>query len=237
MKQTFLAAFILLLFSSCKGQQDNGKTNNQAYVISEIPEKDDFLKLTDHEKAVDSIFGGYDRTVDSLLMKDDRLKANLLLQKRSFIDNRGRIYLQAYENGKPTKVDSAFYRGMPAPCECLVKKDTVLVSMGIGFFGGMAFNVAISKDNFQSSYYLYIDDVKPYKASLKDSFSNELTVKSKYQYLILDKQPTFQEGQQLSGYLTMTSQDYYENSYGEKLDTNYVSGKIQFTCTAKRKLE
>ncbi len=237
MKQTIIATLIILLFNSCSGQQDNGKTNNQTYIISEIPDKEDFLKLTDHEKAVDSIFGDYDKTVDSLLLKDDRLKGNPLLQKRAFLDNRGRIYLQAFENGKPAKVDSAFSRGMPAPCECQVKKDTVFVSMGIGFFGGMGFNVAVFKNSFQSSYYLYIDDVKPYKGNLKDSFSNDLTVKSKYQYLILDNQPTFQEGQQLSGYLTMTSQNYYENSYGNHLDTNYVVSKIYFTCSTKRKLE
>lgn len=237
MNQTIIATLILLLFNSCKGPQDNGKTYNRTYVISEIPEKDDFLRLTDHEKEVDSIFVSYDKTVDSFLLKDERLKENSLFQKPAFIDNRGRIYLQAYENGKPVKVDSAFSRGMPAPCECLVKQDTVFVSMGIGFFGGIGFNIAVSKNSFQSSYYLYIDDGKPYKANLKNNFSNELTVKSRFQYLILDNKPVFKEGQQLSGYLTMTSQNYYENSYGNQLDTNYVVSKIYFTCTTGRKSE
>ena len=125
MKQTIIAALIILFFNSCKGRQENGKTNNQTYVISEIPGKNDFLELTDDEKAVDSVFSSYDKTLDSLMLKDGRLNENSLLQNRAFLDNRGRIYLQAYENGKPAKVDSAFSRGMPAPCECLVKHDTV----------------------------------------------------------------------------------------------------------------
>jgi hypothetical protein len=237
MKQTLIATFIMLFFTTCTGDQNNSKTNKQTYVISESPGKNDFLNLTDHEKKVDSIFAFYDKSVDSLLLKDDKVKENPLLQKRSFINNRGRIYLKAFENGKSATVDSAFYTGMPAPCECLVKDDTVFVNMGIGFFGGMAFNIVITKSDFQSYYYLYIDDVKPYKASLKDSFSNELTVKSKFQHLIIDHKPTFQEGQQLSGYLTMTSASYYEYSYGQKLDTNYVSGKVYFTCTTKKKFE
>src|SRR5688500_3781247 len=73
----------------------------------------------------------------------------------------------------------------------------------IGFFGGMGIEMKLFQNYFQSSYYLYIDDVKPYKYKLSDKdFTHELFLKSKFQSLILNEQPKFKSGQQITGYLT-----------------------------------
>lgn len=68
----------------------------------------------------------------------------------------------------------------------------------------------------------------------KSEFTDNISVVSKYQYLQLDKEPNYKVGQQLSGYLTLTSNNYFSNNYGEKLDTNFVKAKMKFTCITKR---
>ena len=153
----------------------------------------------------------------------------------SFRNNRGRIITNTYTNNSLVKNESAAYGSMAIPCDCVVEKDTVFVNMVIGFFGGFGYDIKIYKDSFQSSFFEYTDDVKPYKSNISDTaFTDFVTAKSKYQYLILDKTPAFQHGQQLTGLLTLTTNHYY-NLAGDKLDSTFVTGKVYFTCTTKRK--
>lgn len=136
--------------------------------------------------------------------------------------------MESYTNNKQGNIDKAFTTGMPAPCDCWVKKESIFISMGIGFFGGMVFHIKLEKENFHSSFYQYIDDGKPYKANMKDSFTNQIEIPNKYQYLVLEGRPSFKPGQQLNGYLTLTTSAYYEQASFNRLDTNYYQGKNIF---------
>ena len=120
-------------------------------------------------------------------------------------------------------------------CECNIYKDTLLITMGIGFFGGIGFNLEIIKDNFEANFSEYTDDVKPYKSNLNDTaFYDYFHVKSKYQFLVLNDKPSFQTGLQLTGYMTFSSNNFYVQKYDNQLDTNYVTGKLYFTCKTRQ---
>jgi len=70
-----------------------------------------------------------------------------------------------------------------------------------------------------------------YKSNIADkTFSDMAKAKSKYQYLVLEQLPAFKTGQQLTGYLTLTSNQFYELIANDRLDSTYVTGRIYFTC-------
>lgn len=234
MKQIFAAILTISLLSSCKAKAQRDKSYGTKYAVGQIPNKEDFLQLNEEEKSVDSMFSGYDKEIDGIAQKDEKTKNMALRLKRDFVNNRSRIFLQAFENGKETRVDSAFVKGVSSICECLLTKDTLVVTTGVGFFGGMGFQVKIAEDGFQSTYFLYEKNAQPFKLHINDNFTNKLSVDSKYQSLMLDKKTSFTEGERLTGYLEIMTNNYYENSFGDKLDTNYVKGKVLFTCTAKK---
>ena len=142
--------------------------------------------------------------------------------------------MESFSNGQPSSQEKALYTGAPMPCQCDLNGDTIFISSIIGFFGGMGHGIKVFKDSFESYYILYIDDVKPYKHNLTDSvFTDNLSVLSKYQTLRLTEKPVFKSGQHLTGLLTFTSKDFYERPVGDKIDTNYVRGKMFFTCQVK----
>jgi hypothetical protein len=210
----------LLVCVSSKAQQDNGKTYHQSYTLDSIPGFHNFETYTDKEKQHDSIYSKYDYP-----------------GKSEFRNNRSRIFLNSYTNDKPDKIDSAFVKGFPTPCDCYTDNDSLFINMGAGFFGGLGFNIEIAGNDFLSDFYEYTDDVKPFKPNLADTiYDSYVVAKSKYQYLILSEKPNFKTGQQLSGYLTQTSNYYYEEVYANKIDTHYVISKIFFTCRTKEKI-
>jgi len=241
MKQIQTIIFLLLFFCllTCKAQKkDDGKTLNITYNVGSITEINDFLKYNPDEIRFDSIYLAYDNVMDSIKHADSNNKDNELIRKKDFRNNRSRIFMDLYNNGKAEPKDEEFNTGLPTPCECFTDKDTLFIRMGIGFFGGFGFNIEAFGKNFKSSFFNYIDDVKPYKTDLSDtSFYNFITIKNKYQYLILDKKPKFDAGQQLTGYLTYTTNDYYEQNYSNKFDTMFVTGKLFFTCKIRQRTE
>lgn len=223
---------------SCNGQQDNGKTFNQTYNVGSIPEIEDFETLNEQEKLHDSIANQYNQLIDSMYLEDTIHMEHDLLDKMDFRNNRSRIFMNFYTNEKLSVADSSFVTGFPTQCQCLTDKDTLFISMGIGFFGGLGFNLKLVNHNFYGSFYEYTDDVKPYKSDLNDTaFYDHVEVQNKYQSLILSEKPTFQSGQQLTGYMTFTSKYFYEKKYGNQLDTNFVTGKLYFTCKTRQKLK
>lgn len=215
MTQSSLLFIVLTLFVSCNSQHTNDNAYNDKYIIGQIPNLKSFETYNKLDKRMDSI-------------------GNELLGQGGFIKNRSRIFTQSFSNGKQTTQDSALYKGMPTPCYCSFDNDTLKIKVGIGFFGGMGFEIKVFKNYFQSNYFLYIDDVKPYKYNLSDKeFTDNLCMRNKFQSLILNEEPTFKPGQQLTGYLTFTTPNWYENSFGNNFDTNYIKGNLYFTCLTK----
>jgi hypothetical protein len=225
--------FVFPFVTSSYGQNDIGKTFNQLYTTGAIPGYIRFQRLNQYEKEIDSFYNSLDNSRDSLVSKNNTEKTTQIFQKNDFIKNRGRIFLTSYENGKPVKMEKAFSKGMPAPCQCLIKNDSILVNISIGFFGGLGYILNITENNFLARHYLYVSGANPYKENVADSFTNQLLVRSKFQHLILDKKPTFTTGQQLTGYLTTTTEKYYVNKFGNELDTVYTIGKVYFTCITR----
>jgi hypothetical protein len=218
MKQIKSFTGIMILLVSCSGQVSNDDQYNRSYHIGKIPDLSSFQVFSEQEKGLDSL-----------------LQSETGMIEGAFKNNRSRIFLQSFSNGKSASQDSAFYSGVPTHCYCSLEKDTLNVKAAIGFFGGMGIEMKLFQNYFQSNYYLYIDDVKPYKYTPYDKeFTHELFLKSKFQSLILNEQPMFKSGQQITGYLTFTSPNWYEESSDSNLDTNYVKGRIYFTCIARQ---
>ena len=211
----YISIFLLLqiLLYSCKQHQYADNIYNETYTIGEVPNLKSFQTYDEYDQRMDSIFVN-----------------NSLPGGRDFKHNRSKIFMQTFKNGKLSSQDSALYKGMPTPCYYTFNKDTITISVGIGFFGGMGFQVKIFRDHFYSNYFLYTDDVKPYKYNLNDKeFTSELYLKNQFQTLIFGAKPTFKPGQQLTGCLIYTSPTYYETAAGA-LDSFYVKGKLYFTC-------
>jgi len=213
MKQYPIFITMVILLFSCREQAINENIYSETYTVGKIPGLKSFETYNELDKRTEKIL----KSVDSLNPSE------------AFGKNRSRIFMESYSNGKKAPQDSAFYQGLPTPCYFEMTGDTLVFRVGIGFFGGMGVEIAIFKNKFQSSYFLYTDDVKPYKYNLSEDFTNNIRLKSKYQTLILNEQPTFKAGQQLTGYLTFTSPVFFERSL-QNLDSNYVKGKLYFTC-------
>jgi hypothetical protein len=188
------------------------------YNTGKIDPSEKFLDLNPAELHLDSLYSDFKKGA-------------------SFRENRSRIYLYAYINGELQKnSDSSFQKGLPAFCDCFTSADTLFISTGAGFFGGFGFFITIEKNSFESSFYEYIDDVKPYKSSLSDTaFTNVVHVKSKYQYLILERKPAFKPDDIVSGQLFYTTDPYYDDGNSTKLQEIYIEGKILFTCRPRAK--
>ena len=200
MRQALFFLVTLFLLASCSGRHPDDNRYNNNYRVGEIPDLASFQTLNEEDKRLDSL-----------------LQPGNGLIEGSFKNNRSRIFMQSFSNNKPSSQDSALYRGMPTPCYCSMEKDTLKIKVGIGFSGGMGTEIKIFQGHFQSNYFLYIDDVKPYKYKLSDKeFTDELYLKNKFQSLILNEQPTLKAGQQMTGYLTFTTPNWYENSVGER---------------------
>jgi hypothetical protein len=84
---------------------------------------------------------------------------------------------------------------------------------------------------FKSSFYEYINDAKHFKLNPKDTISySKIKVENKLQKLILDKKLTHKDGQQITGILYFTTNDYYMEDYPDEIDTVRVAGRVYFTC-------
>jgi len=177
-----------------------------------------FKELTPDELRVDSLYSIYK-------------------PKTPFRENRSRIYLDTFINGEVQKTsDSSFQKGLPAFCDCFTSGDSIFISTGAGFFGGFGIYISIEKTSFESSFYEYTDDVKPYKLSLSDTAStNFIHVKNSSQVLLLDKPPTFNSGDIVSGQLSFTSRPYFEDDNSLEMREVSVRGKIIFTCRLRAK--
>ena len=234
----FFIISTFLIFFQTKGfcQQKTSLTYNSKYQIGKISDIESFKNLNEKEKFADSLFKSIDFVLDSIYKADTSKRLVDLSFKRDFINNRSRVYMNSYENNKITPIDSEFLLGLPTPCDCYIHNDSLTIKMGVGFFGGFGFNIQLSGSNFQSFFYNYIDDVKPYKLNLSDTtLENFIKVKSKYQSLIIDQKPTFKSGQQITGYFTFTSTNYFEQNGNKTFDSNYVNGKLFFTCKTRKK--
>ena len=205
----------LLLFISCTSKIDNGKTFNSTYEVGNVPGIDSLKVFTELENEI----------INSL--RND--------SPNYFKNNRSRIIMRYYRNNVMVNGELSRYKSIPMPCDCATSKDTLYVNMTMGLFGGLGYNIKISRKHFESEFFEYTEDIKPFRANLNDTSSASFTnVKSKYQYLILNETPTFHEGQQLTGFLSMTSNTYYLLKDNTGFDSMFVLSKLHFTCITNK---
>jgi hypothetical protein len=103
--------------------------------------------------------------------------------------------------------------------------------------GTFGFSIIASKGFFESDYYAYNEYARLYRSKFNDTtFDRGVEVKSKYQYLVFDKEPAYKPEQQLSGYLAVTSEDFYRRSGRDMpAEKTSIRAKIYFTCTVKKR--
>lgn len=152
--------------------------------------------------------------------------------ERPFLNNRGRIFLTTFRNFEEEVTDESKMHedGFPVRCNCDLVGDTLVISAGDGLFSGAGVVSRISRDRFNVSYMEYTTDKKPYVLTKDAEFSSRVEPETRYQFLQLDKKPSFKVGQQLSGYITMTSSIFYKENFYQSLDTCYVNARLKFTC-------
>jgi|GEM_PF-3573468 len=213
--KNFIVFSILIATWSCKhkARVSSPYVYNPIYDIGEIPKLNGF-----------QTYNTYEKTFDSIMAKEQSPLHDF------FKYNRGRIFITNYENGKQKPVQKPFDLGDPVLCQCELHRDSLKISMATGFFGGFGFTINLNEDKFDL-YYFEETDGDYFKSKLTDtSFKRLVTVKSKFQSLLLDERPTMKEGQQLTGFATYTSAKYYTKGIRNMLDTAQVSGKFYFTC-------
>jgi hypothetical protein len=192
----------------------------------------DSLARADTSQFKDSIF----KKMYSLYHTDSSHIIMDVFKKEDFRHNRSRIFIESYTNDKLNERNTTEDKGFSTSCECYLDKDTLNINMTIGFFGGAGFKLQVFRKSFEASFIQWTDAEEAYKSDLNDTaFYDHAIVKGKYQYLILNDKPTFRSRQQLIGYLTITSNNYYEQSSENSLDTNYVTGKLYFACKTRLK--
>jgi hypothetical protein len=213
---TLFIPFLILIFSlKIKAQE---RKVNLPYSTGEIKGLQSFLVLTNDEKSMDSI----------------EMDSSWIIGK--FSDNRGRIFLQTTRNNKPESEGLDTTTGIPAICICYTYKDTITIKPGIGFFGGMGLIIKVSKNDFNSRYFLFIDQDDTFKSKLSDKkFTGQIVVDNSYQKLVLLKKPDFSLGEQITGLLDFTTYNYYEKRNQNTVDTLSHIGKVYFTCKPRKK--
>lgn len=223
--------FIAFTVSSCQGQQkDDGRTYNKEYVVGTIPLRNDFLALTKQEKELDSLFNS-----DFKEIGNSQKHRNL--PTISFRNNRARILLYETTNGKQWQKDPSLKKGMSTMCRCAVDGDTMEINMAAGFFGGVGLKIKVYGKQFGSWFFQENDNVENLKTTLADtSFRSRVIVENKSQHLAFDRQPDFKPGQQITGYFTFTSDEYFEKNR-QNIDTLSASGKIHFTCQPMQRIK
>ena len=158
-------------------------------------------------------------------------------KRRDFKQNRSRVLLTENVNGKDTVVDKISFDGISSLCECNIKDDTLFIQTAFGMhFAPRRVFVKVFKNNFQAFYHKHNDDYyKLFKVSLNSNFTDKVNIDSKFQYLQFETQPDFELNQQLTGYLTFTSNYFYEKLLpSERLDKKFVIVKMKFTCTTQK---
>ena len=233
MKRTAGVIFLYSLFIvSCEGQKDNGKIYNEDFAVNKIPNLGGFTTLNETEKALESKFSARDKAIDGRLKNDS---TRLSDKKHDYINNRSRLlWLNSINGVEDKNKGGAVTDELPALCNCVVLNDTLFINSGFGFFDGAGVVVKANGTKFRSSIYEYTDGQKPYKLTSKSEFTNYIVVNSRFQHLQFESKPDFKLGQQLTGYLTLTSNDYFSQVYENKLNTNAVKVRMKFTCLTKK---
>lgn len=255
-KSTYVIVSFFLCFTSCNGQNKN----NSEYNIGVIPNIGKFEKMTQNEIRIDTLkLNAHNRSLKSMLDGTAFIKGVSEKDKQESIeyenikyqrykDNRSRYDLNLLINDKK---DNKYLEGvdtLTTECSCYLSGDTIRVKMGIWVFGGFSFSIDLTKNKFKSTYWEDTHKQPIYKSDLRNSsLVDNVLVENQEQSLVLDKEPTFLIDDNILGFLTFKTKNYYrEKNYGrigaeeddnrgKYMDTLNLAGSLYFKCKVRKK--
>ncbi len=121
-------------------------------------------------------------------------------------------------------------------CDCTLAGDTLNIKMGIWVFGGVAINLQLTGNNFKGIYWEDTHEQKVYRANPGDTvLTDNMQVEIAESTLVLEQQPSYKLGENLLGYFTFKTADYYKLNYEEgpvtgPFDKMNLKGNLHFKC-------
>jgi hypothetical protein len=110
------------------------------------------------------------------------------------------------------------------PCDCMIKNDSVYVQGGIGYGGGMGFDLRIVNNHFNGNLFLY---GKGFRTNQSEEFKKEIFLNSVKQTLSIENKNSLSPGKTVKGVLFMESEDYYEK---DEAAPKKIYMKLVFGC-------
>ena len=127
-------------------------------------------------------------------------------------ENYAVVSLYVNKNGEKIKIplDKPIFS-----CFSGLNKDTIVITsymLSWQLYGGfvqMGFEIKISKNGVNSTFFYYDQSEGAYAMSPKATTQNFIELVPKYQYLRLNEQPKFTINESLKGHFTFTTSDFY----------------------------
>lgn len=257
-KYKALHACILLLtvvsiVISCNRLASNSKSSLLGYTVAPENSLDSSLyPLTDREREFEEItsidrkrYDFSDEEIEKMTPKQKNYLDSLLQSlvryelNRSRWNLRHRSTIELYE-----KIPDIEF--IENPCSCRLKGDTVEVFTGLWLFGGQFVSLNISRKGFEG---IFIDDTDGYEQFYL--LSSDTIDLAKIEVPIIDAKLILAEpfvakpGQQMTGELLFSTEDYYSryqyqrDSNGRRIEglnsSQAATGSIVFTCQVLEK--
>ena len=157
---------------------------------------------------------------------------------RRYKDNRSRYYLTPYTNDA---LEKGTFLGLDTDtvttdCDCTVAGNTLNIKMGIWVFGGFAINLQLTGNTYRSIYWEDTHEQKVYRPEPGDTIlTDNIQVENVVSALVLERKPSYKLGENLLGYFTFTTADYYKLNYEEgpatgPFDKLKLRGSLHFKC-------
>lgn len=117
---------------------------------------------------------------------------------------------------------------LPNICHCQLKNDTIKISGGIFYGGGIGYQIKMTKSKLDGQIVL-ASNSKTHKKTKDGEFIKELYLSSENQDIRFYDEPKFNLGSFLKGKIVLTSQDYFTKS-SNGIEKDQMIMKILFEC-------
>jgi len=116
----------------------------------------------------------------------------------------------------------------PNGCSCQLKNDTIIISGGIFYGGGLGYQVKIHENEFDGEIILASTSAK-FTLEKGDDLLDEIYLKSDEQKLFLTEDPVFELNKIVKGKIVMESQDFLSKDKNALIKDKYWM-KVLFEC-------
>lgn len=254
-KNIVIILIFFVCYTSCNGQDKF----NIEYNVGTIPNIFKFEKMTQNEIRIDKLMNKHhteslqcmlDGTafIEGVSEKDKQKAIEYeKIKFQRYKDNRSRYYLDLFINDKKDDKHFEDIDTLATECGCYLSGDTIKVKMGIWVFGGFAFSIDLTKNKFTSKYWEDTHKQPIYKTNLTDSsLVDNIFIGNEEQSLLLNSNPTFTLNENILGYLTFKTKNYYRTSEyesglakdvynGKSMDKLNMAGSLYFKCKVRKK--